>query len=45
MYGLCTTFEPGAYGDQKRMSDPLELALRMAVKQYVRAENQDSLEE
>lgn len=39
MYIYTPCVWPGAYGDQKRVSNPLELELRVAVNLHVSAEN------
>ena len=36
---LCASCLPSTVGDQKRMSDPLELALQMVVSSHVGAGN------
>lgn len=36
---LCTTFVPGAYGDQKRASDLMELTLHVIVSHRVSVRN------
>lgn len=37
MYTPCVW--PGVYGDQKRVSNPLELELQVAMNHHVSAEN------